>query len=144
HGVKVLRQHLADKTTRDLEITKYVISLIMLEKKLSRQKSMLDEISNRLNKIESQFDFFSLSHENTYAKLGQIYKDTISTLGPKIIVTGNQIYLSNNNNANKVRALLLAGIRSAVLWRQCGGSRWQFIFGRKDYIDECDKILSRI
>jgi len=144
HGVKVLYQHLSDKTGRDIEITKYVISLIMLERKLSNNNSMLEEISKRLNHIESQFEFFSLNHENTFAKLGQLYKDTISTLGPKIIVSGEQPHLSNERNANKVRALLLAGIRSAVLWKQCGGSRWQFLFGRNAYKNECEKILARI
>jgi high frequency lysogenization protein len=144
HGVKTLHQHLTQRNSRDIEITKYVISLIMLEKKLSRQPAMLDEISDRLNKVEEQFDFFALPHENTYTKIAEIYKDTISTLGPKIIVTGDRPYLSNNSNTNKVRSLLLAGIRSTVLWRQCGGSRWQFIFGRKDYINECDKIIATV
>jgi high frequency lysogenization protein len=144
HGLKVLCQHLKDKTSRDIDITKYVVSLIMLESKLAKNSSMLAEIDKRLKSIESQFEFFSLSHENTYAKLGQLYKDTISTLGPKIIVSGEQPHLSNERNAGKVRALLLAGIRSAVLWRQCGGSRWQFVFGRKAYIDECEKILARL
>jgi len=144
HGVKVLLQHLNDRSTRDIEITKYVISLIMLEKKLSQKPDMLDDLSNRLNKIESQLEFFSLCHENTFTKLGHVYKETISTLGPKIIVSGEQPHLNNELNASKVRALLLAGIRSAVLWRQCGGSRWQFIFGRKAYITECERILSQV
>ncbi|MBT8118395.1 MAG: high frequency lysogenization protein HflD [Gammaproteobacteria bacterium] len=144
HGIKVLHQHLVDRASRDIEITKYALSLIMLEKKLAANTNMLEEISKRLNKIESQFDFFSLSHDNTIAKLGQIYKETISTLGPRIIVTGEQPYLSSESNASKVRALLLAGIRSAVLWRQCGGSRWQFLFGRKAYIAECENILARL
>ncbi len=144
HGVKVLLQHLNERSSRDMEVTKYVISLIMLEKKLSNHPDMLDDISKRLNKIESQFEFFSLCHENTFAKLGHVYKETISTLGPKIIVSGEQPHLNNEHNASKVRALLLAGIRSAVLWQQCGGSRWQFIFGRKAYISECERILSQI
>ncbi len=142
HGVKILQQHLKDKTSRDIEITRYVISLIMLEKKLSRSAGMLDEVDRKLKAIEAKFDFFSLEHENTFAKIGQLYKDTVSTLGPKILVSGEQPYLSNEYNASKVRSLLLAGIRSAVLWRQCGGSRWQFIFGRKAYLDECEKILA--
>ncbi len=144
HGVKVLQQHLNDKSSRDIDITRYVISLIMLERKLSRNSSMLEEIDKRLKEIESQFEFFSLNHENTYTKLGQLYKDTISTLGPKIIVSGEQPFLTNERNADKVRALLLAGIRSAVLWNQCGGSRWQFLFGRKAYLNECEEILARI
>lgn len=144
HGVTILHQHLSDKASRNVEITRYVLSLIMLEGKLSNNNSVLEEISNRLSDIESQFDFFSLNHENTFAKLGQLYKDTISPLGPKIVVSGAQPHLSNDRIANKVRSLLLAGIRSAVLWRQCGGSRWQFLFGRKSYLNECEKILARL
>lgn len=144
HGVKILQKHLSDKPSRDIDITKYVISLIMLEKKLSHNSNMLEEIDKRLKNIESQFEFFALNHENTFSKLGQLYKDTISTLGPKIIVSGEQPFLSNERNADKVRALLLTGIRSAVLWRQCGGSRLQFLFGRKAYIHECEKILAHI
>ena len=144
HGIKILHSSLNDKSTRDIDITKYVISLIVLERKLSSNKDMLDEISKRLDKIETQFEFFTLNHENTIAKLGHLYQETISTLGPKIIINGEQIHLSNETNANKIRALLLAGIRSAVLWHQCGGSRWQFLFGRKSYTLECQKILSRL
>lgn len=144
HGIKILHQHLKDKSERDVEITRYVISLIMLERKLSNNSAMLDEVSKRLTDIESQLEFFTLNHENTYAKLGQLYKDTISTLGAKIMVSGEQPYLSNDRNANKVRALLLAGIRSAVLWKQCGGSKWQFLFGRKAYLNECEHILARL
>jgi len=152
NGVKVLQKNLTsisfkgsnksrhDKSN-DLEITKYIISLIMLEKTLGKRPKMLDEISDRLKNIEEKFEFFPLGHDNTYAKLGHLYKETISTLGPKIIVSGEQPYLSNENNANKVRALLLAGIRSAVLWRQCDGSRWQFFFGQKAYQNECEKII---
>ena len=141
HGVKILHKNINDRSSRDIDVTKYVISLLMLERKLSSDNSMLDQIDSQLKKIESQFNFFSLNHENTYAKLGQLYKDTISTLGPKIIVNGEQPYLNNKINANKIRALLLAGIRSAVLWRQCGGSRLQFLFGRKAYLRECEGIL---
>ena len=148
NGAKVLQKNLtsislsgSNKENRDIEITKYIISLIMLEKTLEKRPKMLDEISDRLKNIEEKFEFFPLGHDNTYAKLGHLYKETISTLGPKIIVSGEQPYLSNENNASKVRAVLLAGIRSAVLWRQCGGSRWQFFFGQKAYQKECKIIL---
>ncbi len=144
HGVKILHKHLKDKPGRDLEIIKYVISLLVLERKLSTNKKMLDEVDQRLKKIEAQFNFFPLNHENTFAKTGLLYKDTISTLGPKIIVSGEQPYLSNETNASKVRSLLLAGIRSAVLWRQCGGSRWQLLFGQKAYLNECEIILRQL
>ena len=43
--------------------------------------------------------------------------------------------------AAKVRATLLAGIRSAVLWRQSGGNRWQLIFGRRKIIEQAGRLL---
>src|SRR3569623_1691456 len=52
-----------------------------------------------------------------------------------------QRHLSHPDVANKVRTLLLAAIRSAVLWRQCGGNRWQLIFGRRKIIDTARALL---
>ena len=40
-----------------------------------------------------------------------------------------------SDNAAKIRALLLSGIRSARLWRQLGGHRWQLIFSRRKLLD---------
>ena len=55
-------------------------------------------------------------------------------MGPRIIVQGDQGYLSNPDNAARIRALLLAGIRAAVLWRQAGGTRWNLILGRNKLV----------
>lgn len=145
HGLRVLNDQIsAFKNDRNLHITQYAISMIALEKKLSSNPEMLDKVSNGLEEIEKSLEFFNLMHENVFTKLGALYKETISTMQPKIIVHGERDYLSNENNANKVRALLLAGIRSAVLWRQCNGTRWQILFGRKKYIEECQILLAEL
>ncbi len=142
-GLRTLREQLtSNRSNRDAEITRYAVSLLVLERGLSRNREMLDTVTSRLKETENTLEYFSLSHENIFARLGAIYKDTISTLGPRVIISGEQPYLGNEHNASKVRALLLAGIRSAVLWRQCGGSRWQILFGRKHYIAACDRLLS--
>ena len=144
-GLRVLNEQVgALKNDRNLEVTKYAISMIALEKKLSSNPKMLEQVTEGLNEIQKSLEFFSLMHENVFAKLGGLYKDTISTLQPKIIVQGEHAYLSNDSNANKVRALLFAGIRAAVLWRQCGGSRWQILFARKKYLDECRVLLAEL
>jgi high frequency lysogenization protein len=56
-------------------------------------------------------------------------------------VTGNPTYLQNTATADKVRALLLAGIRAAILWRQVGGQRWHLLFKRGSYGETCDYML---
>lgn len=142
HGLKTMQEQFeSSRGTRDINITRYVVSLLILERKLASKTTMLDEIRERLLTIEDQLEFFSLGHENIYAKLADVYTSTVSTLGPKVMVQGEQTHLSNTHNANKVRALLLAGIRSAVSWRQCGGSRLQILFGRNKYIAHCEQLL---
>ena len=141
HGLKLFCEALGNRDKRDLDITGYILSMMALERKLRARPEVLDEIESRLKAIESQFEFFAIDHDNTYAKIGQLYKDTISKMGPKIIVKGERPHLANENNASKVRALLLAGIRSAVLWRQVGGSRLKLLFTRDAYQRVCEELL---
>jgi high frequency lysogenization protein len=60
------------------------------------------------------------------------------------MVNGDEQYLSRTETVNKIRALLLAGIRSALLWRQCGGARWKFLFYRKKLHDEAKFLLTQV
>jgi high frequency lysogenization protein len=40
-----------------------------------------------------------------------------------------------------IRALLLGGMRAAVLWRQCGGNRLQLLLRRKALLRACRELL---
>jgi len=122
------------------EIARYTLSLIHLERKLIKEKKLLEIISKGIKRAKAQAEHFTSMHDNVMANLAGIYTDTLSTFNFRIHVTGNPIYLNNPVHTNKVRALLLAGIRSAVLWRQMGGNRWQLIFGRQRYSDVAKKV----
>ena len=75
------------------------------------------------------------------AGLGSLYADTVSTLRPRVMVQGNPHYLGQAGVVAEIRALLLAALRSAVLWRQCGGSLWDFVFRRREMAAAIDVIL---
>ncbi len=144
-GIKTLKkQFKSSNKERDLDITTYVISLLILERKFSSDKESQDTLYSKLDEIKLSLEYFSLMHENIFSKLGDLYRTTISPLGPKIIVASDKPHLTNQQNADKVRSILLAGIRSAVLWRQCGGSRWHLLFSRKSYLRECEIINSEL
>jgi len=144
-GLRTLQNQLDNKNnSRNTDVTRYVITLIHLQRKLEKSDGMLEEISERLENIKSQLEYFDLSHSNTLSKIAEVYKTTISTLQPKIIVEGEQAYLSNNANADKIRVLLLAGIRAVLLWRQTGGSRLQLLFSRKKYLNTADTLSKKL
>jgi high frequency lysogenization protein len=121
---------------------RYAIGLIQLERKLARQPEMLQTISQELEDTGHQLRHFGLTHTNVIARLADLYANTISTLGPRIMVSGENNQLQIQENANKVRALLLSGIRAAVLWRQCGGNRWQLLFQRRQLIRQATQLLA--
>jgi len=127
----------------DMDITRYVIQLLHLQKKLSKNPKLMDNLGKSLENIQNKVDYFHVSHENIVASLADVYQQNISPVGAKIMVQGDELYLSQTKNANMIRALLFAGIRSAVLWRQCGGNRLQLLLSRKKYIDSARMLLKK-
>lgn len=116
---------------QDVEILRYGLSLIQLESRLNSNRDMLNVIGSRIEQARHTANHFGFSHSNLMSNLAAIYSDTISTLKPRIQVIGDPNVLKMDENAARIRSLLLAGIRSAVLWRQTGGRRWRLIFTRR-------------
>jgi high frequency lysogenization protein len=130
-GLKELLKAFTNDKSKDNNVIRYVLSILHLESKLRLNQSMLAVIKKGLDRAKIQSVHFFPTHDNVMANLAGLYTDTISTYQFKIHVTGHSIYLSQSSILNKIRAMLLAGIRSAVLWNQVGGSRWNIIFKGK-------------
>lgn len=143
-GLEQLNQQLTGFHIENPEQARYSASLIFLEKQLSNRPEMIQTIRTGIEKAQMQSETFGLLHENVLANLGDLYHSTISTLQPRIMVNGEQAYLSRPDIVNKIRALLLAGIRSAMLWKQCGGTRWKFLFFRKKLQLEIENLLKQL
>ncbi|PVZ71499.1 high frequency lysogenization protein HflD [Pelagibaculum spongiae] len=145
HGIEVLEPQLkGERGLEHQEITRYLISLVALQKRLAKNPQMMQMLSERLTQIQKQAQHFNPTHENVIAAEADLYADTISSLGPKIQVTGNPLYLQSAGHVNKVRALLLSGIRSIMLWRQMGGSSLNLIFKKKkmlQYVEQMKKDM---
>lgn len=120
----------------------YVISLISLQKKLLKNEALLQIMSEGIHKTEARLDHFDILHDNIFASLGDLYSQTVSKLSPRIMVKGEEQYLRAERHANKIRTLLLCGIRAGILWQQCGGSKWELLFSNKK-IAQCASQLKR-
>ncbi len=142
-GLRILKEQLHNGRSRDIEIARYVISLLHLERKLAKRDTMLKEIGSSIQTTVTRLEHFPLLHPNILAGLAEIYTETISTLPPRIMVQGEPLHLQNPENINRIRALLLAGIRSAMLWRQCGGRRLQILLGRRKLWQTAEDLLHR-
>jgi high frequency lysogenization protein len=140
-GARAFAGQLSGKGAQDLELTRYAISLLKLQRVLAGRKVMVSSIADGIEEARSKLDHFPMLHPNILAHLADIYSRTVSQLQPRIMVRGEPNYLQNPDNQNRIRALLLAGIRAAWLWNQVGGSRWKLLLGRKRLLETTNAYL---
>lgn len=113
------------------ETLRYILGILHLESHLQQNPAMPDQIRKDLERLQQRHAESVYLEDNQALKdLSRVYRNTLSTLPFRIHVRGDLNYLRNELIADKVRILLLAGVRSAFLWRQLGGRRWQLLFKR--------------
>ncbi len=139
-GATTLRKVLLKDSSVAPQVLHYAMGILVLNTKLAKNQPMLTAIGQRLDTVKSQAMHFNPTHENVLAALAGLYQDTLSTLSYRIQVKGNPTILQQTGNADKVRSLLLAGIRSAMLWSQSGGKRWKLLFSRKRILQDLDAL----
>ena len=130
--------------SRHMDSLRYAISVLQVQRKFKRARSMQEEIGVALDRIAGTDDELE-EHEQEdrqALEIAELYQNTISNLSPRIVINGVPQYLTNDRTVSWIRTLLLAGLRSAVLWDQMGGGRFDLMFGRKRIINEAQSLLT--
>ena len=156
-GLRTLQNIFSNEKVREnTEVIRYTLGIMNLRGKLISNERVQGILREKLqiiapldtlaalnfsgeNEVERK-----LAAEQIYQQLADLYQDTISTLSYRILVQGKIDNLKNEDIANRIRALLLAGIRSAVLWHQLGGRRWHLVFYRKRILLSVGKIRRKL
>lgn len=139
-GLRLLRDYLAN-TNRDEALGKLGLAVLHLERRFSREPDVAAQVGTGIQGLTAPAQRLGSAHPDVVAGLGSLYADTVSTLKPRVMVQGNPHYLGQAGVVAEIRALLLAALRSAVLWRQCGGSLWDFVFRRREMAAAIDSLL---
>lgn len=140
-GLLTLMEQLNGKAE---DLTRYWLGLLALSSKLMENDDAKSELARCLDYLPAQLTHYDLTDPQILSNLAGIYSDIISPLGTKIQVKGAAETLSQTEIQNNIRACLLAGIRSAVLWRQVGGSKWQLLFFRRKILTMAQQIYQSI
>ncbi|HEY0178178.1 MAG TPA: high frequency lysogenization protein HflD [Dokdonella sp.] len=128
---------------RDLALTRLVLGVLRLERRLARDAAMLRELRGGIEGIQRQTVHLGVAHASVVARLAELYVATLSQLRPRIVVHGNPLHLADARLVEQIRALLLAAIRAAVLWRQVGGSQLRLLVRRREYMMLARGLLTR-
>ena len=139
-GLRQLRDYLASGS-KDEALGKLALAVLQLERRFIRNAALADKVQAGLRRIAPRADDIGSTHPDVIADLARLYADTLSTLRPRVMVQGNPHYLGQAGVVAEIRALLLAALRAAVLWRQLGGSLWDFVFARRQMAAALDALL---
>lgn len=140
-GARQIVAQFTGQPERNLDLTRYVIALLGHERHLAARADMLAAIRDGIERAAAMRGDQALLDRAVIEPLANLYSATISKLEPRIVVRGSPLYLQNPENQERIRALLLAGIRAAMLWRQIGGRRTQILFGRRRLLDQARAYL---
>lgn len=128
---------------RYLDTLRYSVSVLQVERKFKRRGAMLEQVGDGLDRIrELGKNLDDYEREDLQAQqISELYSQSISTIEPRIVVNGKPQYLQVDRTIDWVRTLLMSAMRSAYLWDQLGGGRFELVFGRKKICQAAESLL---
>lgn len=141
-GLRILVAHLRGEQ-RDPELVRIGATVMTLERKYARNPGLQTELRRRLEHIAAEHDPADAGEPTAIRALADAYLATISTLTPRVRVPGNPLILKEDHNVVRIRACLLAALRSVALWRQIGGRGWRLLLQRRRLSETAQRLLGR-
>lgn len=139
-GLRIVKSQLGGNAeSRDLDIARYSLAIIQLGTNVLNDASTVEQLRIGISRAQAMDK--PATDPDIISNLANLYRSSISHLSPRIMVSGDPNYLNNNEIASSIRAALLGGVRSVVLWRQCGGTRPKLLLSRSQYINQADQFL---
>lgn len=134
-GLRALVDQFEGAGERDPALLRLMSGVLRVERSYSASRRVSDAVRQGLEQIARQREHWGPTHPTVLTRLGELYATTISALRPRIMVQGNPVYLQQPTVVAEIRAILLCALRSAVLWRQLGGSQWDLYLRRAQMLD---------
>ena len=120
----------------DIELLRYVMSILHLQSHMYRNKNAFGQFAQDVERLSS------VNADELPKACAELYQQHVSGLRPQIIVQGEENFLQRDDIPEKIRALLLAAFRSAVLWQQKGGSKFKMMWERTRMSNAAQALLN--
>lgn len=133
-GLRLVRGYLNNDIDDPL-LPKLALAVLQIERRFVADGDAVAQVLRGIAALAPAAERLGGAHPDILAGLGGLYAETISHLRPRVMVQGNPHYLGQAAVVAEIRSILLAALRSAVLWRQLGGSFWDFLLRRRDMLE---------
>ncbi len=138
-GLALMADGIMQSTSgNSLEVLRYATTILELQTKLARDPQEFARFATDVERLSSSPD------DELAEACSQLYQTHVSKLRPQVIVQGEEEHLQNTDIPPKIRTLLLAAIRSAVLWKQKGGGRFRLVWERTRMTNAACSMLKSV
>lgn len=135
-GMAFLKGQLAGKRpdAKAAVIARYIGQLLRLSGSLLKNEAALSQIRGAIDRarLAEAVDVPGI--------LDDAYRKSVSPIKPQIMLHGHPTYLGNEAIQAQARMHLLAAVRCAILWRQCGGGFLTLFLRRKALLKSIENI----
>ncbi|WP_196138216.1 high frequency lysogenization protein HflD [Aliikangiella sp. G2MR2-5] len=148
NGLRLLaRQIDPQDKDKDPEFVNLAINLISLQAQLNKNNDILTTLTQKIDQLAQRFSGSDIAeNEESYQQFineaSEIYKQTLSKMPLRIQVKGEPKFLQQPMIQAQIRASLLAAIRAIFLWRQSGGTRWHFLFKKRQLLSAIKNLIA--
>lgn len=129
-GLQTLAGQFQGGERRERNISRMAMTVLQVERQLHARADLTRVLQDGIQEAGRQREHFGVTHPTVIARLGDLYANSVSLLPTRVLVQGNPVQLQQEAVVAKIRACLLASVRSALLWRQLHGSYWDFLLRR--------------
>ena len=127
---------MASAKMEHVELLRYVMSILHLKTQLYKNHQSYNKFASEVERLSA------VTNDDLINACSDLYQRFISDLRPQIIVQGEQDFLQHEEVPAKIRAMLLAAFRSAVLWQQKGGTKFKIVWERTRMRNAATRLLS--
>ena len=138
-GLRLIEEGVMQSASaQSMELLRYAMTVMQLQIQLMKNSNTFGQFGQEVDRL-SAFD-----GDELMLACSDLYQKYISSMQPQVIVQGEEVHLQNPDIPPKIRTLLLAAFRSAVLWNQKGGSRFRLIWERTRMRNASRSLLASI
>ena len=135
----------APRLWRHRQTSRYALSLLAFERRVSRRKASVELINKQLPTLRQRLAFFDqrTDHPALMAGMASLYQETAGQLSGRLKILGQPEPLNQPATIDLIRACLFAGMRAAQVWHQLGGRRWMLWLHRRPMVADLRELAVR-
>lgn len=135
-GIAYLKRQLAGQKPDQQAalVARYIGQLLRVSGALLKDDAALSRIRGAIDRARLA------DTADVPAILDDAYRNSISPVKPRIMLHGHPSYLQNETIQARARTQLMAAVRCAIMWRQCGGGFIALFFRRKALLKSLEDI----